>query len=175
MVLITEKYFDGDMNNKEPVGEVYQVFNLQPVPMTGCCVQRESVRNAVKAFPNNKTPALSPVVAILPTLQSGRFNPLPGPFCSLSLVPAPTGSMCEIGRYATLTRMTFKQAMGKTAGGAPSQGQDDAHRPVVGKLLSDEEMAALPVRRNFWGALEVTDAPTGLTTAVVGTEKICRD
>lgn len=172
MVIVTEKFFGGDMDMKDPVGEYMQVYSVEPViPNNICCggVQRRLIRSSLKSYANNPAPDMLPAVSLIPLLQSGVMAP---PACLLyrhRVVPAATGSCCDCGRYATQVRMTFSEAMTQTdfAGGAPAESMTDAlefkysgSRSAGFALKSHDQLAALPFRKDFFGeALVVSQQP----------------
>jgi len=106
MVVISEKFYDGDMEVKEPVGEIHQVLNLQLIKGSCCATQRVVVRHSVKSYENMKNPDIIPVISLLPIMQAGSIEN-PCGFANVPLVGTPSGSMFDCGRRVTVTRMNF--------------------------------------------------------------------
>jgi len=181
MLVVTEKYYEGDMSKGDPVGEIHQVVNLQLIKGTMCTTQRKIVRHSVKSFSNMTNHDMVPVISLLPVMQAGQIEN-PCSFFNIPLVPMPSGSCCDCGRRVTVTRMTFAQSLTMTevvTGGAPGEATTDAEVQQEFRLRTDEELAALPTRRTFWGHLEVVDETNAdATTAAAapwGSEMMVRD
>ena len=77
MIVVAEKYFEGDMSDKEPIGEIFQVIALEPYFPGGgvcCCLNRVPVRHSIKPLQNMKNPSLVPAISLIPLLLSNQMQ-----------------------------------------------------------------------------------------------------
>lgn len=161
MITIAEKVFSGDMENKDPVAEIFQVIALKPFHPSACCcfTIRTPIRNSVKSFGTMQNAEVLPAIALLPALQSGLIAPPICFFWQNKVIARASGSCCDCGRYATFTRMTFEEAISTseaTTGGAPGVCESDEKAPLLSDVFkTDEQLAALPKRKTVWGFYEV--------------------
>lgn len=161
MLLVSEKYYSGNMDEKDAVGAINQLYELIPYKGSLCCVYRDTVRNSIKAYENMADPDMLPVMAIGTMLQEGMIENK-GIVCTMPLLAPATGTCCDLGRRVSFVRMTFEQALNtpgmilEDKGGAPAIEITDAvvSQPGAPSLKSFDELLAMPTKPSWFGGVE---------------------
>lgn len=148
-LVYTEELFSSDLDNPVAIGQVVSSYYIVPMPCCcGCQTMRTIARISIRAYDvpdpaislaNRKN--LSPILATHSYLQSGvvRLSPCSAT-CGYPLgkwvLPVPSGTCCDLGRHATVQRVTFEDAISMDAGAPGTLVYDAEFTPesgIVGK------------------------------------------
>lgn len=104
-VVMTEKIFAASMEDKQPIGEIQEVYAIIPI---GTMCLRCPVANNVTIFSGRldaeTAKAAVPVISVHPQIHNCLLGGKP-------FLPTPVGNGCDIGRNVSVTHMSFGEAM----------------------------------------------------------------